>query len=77
MLNTLTLGYIDRDLCTKASEFHHDCHTFLFHEKHHPQGFLGSELGWDLQVGGRLHRRAVIFVIVIVIVTNRRKFQSR
>ena len=36
---------------------------FLFHEKHHPQGFLGSELAWDAQIGGRLHRRAVIFVI--------------
>ena len=50
-------------------------HPFLFHEKHHPQGFLGSELAWDLQIGGLLHRRAVIFVIVIVI--NRRKYQPQ
>ena len=39
---------------------------FLFHEKHHPQGFLGSELAWDLQICCRLHRRAVIFVIIII-----------
>ena len=52
-------------------------HGFLFHEKHHPQGFLGSELAWDVQIGGRLHRRAVIFVMmIIIIVTNKRKFQT-
>ena len=38
-------------------------HGFLFPGKHHPQGFLGSELAWDAQIGGRLHRRDVIFVI--------------
>ena len=37
---------------------------FLFHGKHHPKGFLGSELAWDAQIGGLLHRRAVIFVII-------------
>ena len=48
---------------------------FLFHGKHHPQGFLGSELAWDLQIGGLLHRRAVIFVMIIM--TDRRKIQQR
>ena len=43
------------------------CHGFVFPGKHHPQGFLGSELAWDLQIGGLLHRRAVIFVIIIII----------
>ena len=47
---------------------------FLFHEKHHPQGFLGSELAWDVQIGGLLHRRAVIFVMIIM--TDMKKFQT-
>ena len=49
---------------------------FLFHEKHHSQGFLDSELAWDAQHGGRLHRRAVIFVMIIIIVINRRKIPT-
>ena len=44
----------------------------VFHEKHHHQGFLGSELAWDLQIGGPLHQRAVIFVIM----THRRKIPT-
>ena len=65
------------DLVLHLTRFGHQnfeiarCHGFLFHEKHHPQGFLGSELAWDLQIGGLLHRRAVIFVM-----TNRRKCQT-
>ena len=69
------------DLVLHLTRFGHQnfgiarCHGFLFHEKHHPQGFLGSELAWDLQIGGLLHRRAVIFVIIMM--TNRRKCQPR
>ena len=36
----------------------------------HPQGFLGSELAWDVQIGGLLHRRAVIFVIIPYLLTE-------
>ena len=46
---------------------------FLFHEKHHPQGFLGSALAWDIQIGGLLDRRAVILMIIM---TNRKKSNS-
>ena len=59
------------DLVLHLTRFGHQnfgiayCGGFLFHEKHHPQGFLGSELAWDVQIGGLLHRRAVIFVIVV------------
>ena len=48
---------------TRCGHHNFECHGFLFHEKHHPQGFLGSELAWDVQIGGLLHRRAVIFVM--------------
>ena len=57
------------DLVLHLTRFGHQnfeiarCHGFLFPGKHHPQGFLGSELAWDLQIGGLLHRRAVIFVL--------------
>ena len=71
------------DLVLHVPRFEHQifgissCRWFLFHEKHHPQGFLCSELAGDAQIGGRLHRRAVIFVmIVIIIVTNRRKIPT-
>ena len=47
-------------------------HGFLFPVKHHPQGFLGSELSWDAQIGGLLHRRAAIFVMM----TDRRKIPT-
>ena len=69
----------DLDLVLHLPRFGHQSigiscrRTFLFHEKHHLQGFLGPELAWDLQIGGRLHRRAVIVVIVI----NRRECQPR
>ena len=58
------------DLVLHLTRFGHQnfgiasCHGFLFPGKHHPQGFLGSELAWDVQIGGLLHRRAVIFVII-------------
>ena len=69
------------DLVLHLTRFGHQnfgiasCHGLLFHEKHHPQGFLGSELAWDVQIGGLLHRRAVIFVIIVIIMTNMRKIQ--
>ena len=70
------------DLVLHLTRFgHHNllrfsCGGFLFHEKHHPQGFLGSELAWDVQIGGLLHRRAVIFVIIII-VSDMMKIQQR
>ena len=60
------------DLVLHVPRFEHQsfgiscCRWFLFHEKHHSQGFLGSELAWNVQTCGRLHRRAVIFVIMIM-----------
>ena len=72
------------DLVLHLTRFGHQnfgiasCGGFLFPVMHHPQGFLGSELAGDGQIGGLLHRRAVIFVIIIVIImTDRRKFQPR
>ena len=72
------------DLVLHRTRFEHhnllrfSCGGFLFPGKHHPQGFLGSELAWDAQIGGLLHRRAVIFVItyLLIIMTNRRKSQT-
>ena len=58
------------DLVLHVPRFEHQifgiscCRWFLFPGKHHSQGFLGSELAWDVQIGGLLHRRAVIFVII-------------
>ena len=70
------------DLVLHLTRFgHHNllrfsCHTFLFPVMDHPQGFLGSELAWDVQIGGLLHRRAVIFVIIIII-AHKRKIPTR
>ena len=65
------------DLVLHLTRFEHhnllrfSCHTFLFPVMDHPQGFLGSELAWDVQIGGLLHRRAVIFVMIMI--TNGQK----
>ena len=67
------------DLVLHLTRFGHQnfeiarCGGFLFPVMDHPQGFLGSELAWDVQIGGLLHRRAVIFVIII---TDRRKIPT-
>ena len=70
------------DLVLHVPRFEHQsfgissCRWFLFHEKHHPQGFLASEILWNLQIGGRLHRRAVIFAM-ITITSDTMKIQLR
>ena len=64
------------DLVLHVPRFEHQifgiscCRWFLFPVMHHPQGFLGSELAWDTQIGDLLHRRAVIFVIVTYLLTE-------
>ena len=68
------------DLVLHLTRFGHQnfeiarCGGFLFPGMGHPQGFLGSELAWDVQIGGRLPRRAVIFVMIIV--SDKRKIPT-
>ena len=82
MLNKRLVRGLRADLMLHRTRFgHHNLLRFssagfLFPVKHHPQGFLGSELAWDVQIGGLLHRRAVIFVMIII-VSDMRKIQQR